>query len=79
MASEREKFKKQRRNRSFVSLENLDASEMSVVAETEEQKARVEVTQMPSPSLTELHPTYILQKAYNRTKEIGSSTAMIGI
>jgi len=43
MASEKAKFKKQRRNRSFVSLENLDASEVTVVAETEEQKAQVEV------------------------------------
>ena len=44
MASEKVKFKKQRRNRSFVSLENLDASEVTVVeAETEEKKAQVEV------------------------------------
>ena len=79
MASEKVKFKKQRRNRSFVSLENLDASEVTVEAETEEQKAQAEVAQMASPLLKELHPTYILQKAYNRTKEIGSTTAMIGI
>ncbi len=77
MASEKVKFKKQRRNRSFVSLENLDASEVTVVVEAEEQK--VEVAQIASPLLKELHPTYILQKAYNRTKEIGSSTAMVGI
>lgn len=43
MASEKVKFKKQRRNRSFVSLENLDASEVTVEAETEEKNAQAEV------------------------------------
>jgi hypothetical protein len=60
MANEKVKFKKQRRNRSFVSLENLDASEVTVEAETEGQNAQVEVAKMASPLLKELHPTYIL-------------------
>jgi hypothetical protein len=60
MASEKVKFKKQRRNRSFVSLENLDASEVTVEAETEGQNAQVEVAKMAIPLLKELHPTYIL-------------------
>jgi hypothetical protein len=36
MANEKLKFKKQRRNRSFVSLENLDAGGVTVTVESEE-------------------------------------------
>jgi hypothetical protein len=51
MAAEKLKFKKQRRNRSFVSLENLDASEVPVTVETEEPKVLLEVSQTASPLL----------------------------
>jgi hypothetical protein len=60
MAAEKLKFKKQRRNRSFVSLENLDESEVAVNVESEESKVQLEVSPQASPLLKELHPTYIL-------------------
>ena len=80
MATEKIKFKKQRRNRSFVSLENLEANEVTVTQKQEQQEIELEVSPVQSsPLFKDLHPTYILQKAYNKTKAIGSSTAMIGI
>jgi hypothetical protein len=51
MATEKLKFKKQRRNRSFVSLENLEVGEETVTVETEESKVLLEVSQTASPLL----------------------------
>ncbi len=81
MASEKIKFRKQRRTRSFVSLENLDEddSALNVDEKQEESKVETEESQTNRSTLKELHPTYILQKAYNRTKAIGSTTAMVAI
>jgi hypothetical protein len=51
MATEKLKFKKQRRNRSFVSLENLEVGEETVNVEIEESKVLLEVSQTASPLL----------------------------
>ena len=82
------RYYKNRKRRSFMSLEQLDNNQSSEEEELEEEKTRIS-KQGPHDSRssvskiskqdTTLQPLYILNKAFQKVVSPGSATVLIGI
>lgn len=77
-ASSKRKFRKQKR--SFVNLETLDNDDINALDEQATAEGSPVSKHKSSPSvLAEVHPIYVLERAFQRVTSIGSSTAVLAI
>jgi serine/threonine protein phosphatase PrpC len=77
-ASSKRKFRKQKR--SFVNLETLDNDDINALDEQATAEGSPVSKNKSSPSvLAEIHPIYVLERAFQRVTSIGSSTAVLAI